>query len=236
MDVSIIIVNWNTRQITSDCLDSIYSQDSSLEYEVIVIDNASSDNSVFSIKQNFSEIILIENEVNLGFAAANNQGMRIAKGRYVLLLNSDTVVLDHAIEKTVAFANQHPEAGVVGCRVLNQDMSLQPSCFMYPSVLNMFLASTYLYKIFPGSKFFGREMMSWWEMLDVREVDVVRGCFMLVSRKAIHEVGVLDESYFMYCEETDWCYRMNDFGWKSLFTPDAEIIHLGGASSKQIRL
>lgn len=234
VDVSIVIVNWNTCEITCDCLRSVFEQTRDVSFEVILFDNASSDDSVGVIKKEFPHVILIENSENQGFATANNQGMAIAKGKYVLLLNSDTIVLDHAIEKTIHFADQHPEAGIVGCRVLNHDMSLQPSCFMYPSVLNMFLATTYLYKIFPKSSFFGRERMTWWDFDDVREVDVLRGCFMLVSAKAMHEVGVFDESYFMYCEETDWCYRMKKSGLRIIFTPEAEIVHLGGQSSKKI--
>lgn len=235
IDVSIIIVNWNTCKITCDCLRSVFKQTADVGFEVIVVDNASSDDSIEMIKKKFPQIVLIANSENKGFAAANNQGMAIAKGKYVLLLNSDTIVLNHAIEKTVTFIEKHPEAGVVGCRIVNQDMSLQPTCFMYPSVLNMFLSSTYLYKVFPKSKFFGRERMSWWNREDVKEVDVVTGCFMLVRTEIIAQVGIMDERFFVYGEETDWCYRMNKAGWKNLFMPNANIIHLGGASSKQIR-
>ena len=235
IDVSVIIVNWNTCEITCDCLQSVYEQTADSSFEVILVDNASSDDSVECIKNEFPEVHLIENKENRGFAAANNQGMEIAEGRYALLLNSDTIVLDHAIEKTVAFADNHNQAGVIGCRVLNKDMSLQPTCFMYPSALNMFLSSTYLYKIFPKNKFFGRESMTWWDRKDVREVEVVTGCFMLVRKEAIDQVGMMDEGFFMYWEETDWCYRMKKAGWETLFTPDAEIIHLGGESSKQVK-
>lgn len=235
IDVSIIIVNWNTCGITCDCLRSVYEQTKNVEFEIILVDNASSDDSVETIRKEFPEVVLIENSENRGFAAANNQGMEIARGRYILLLNSDTIVLDNAIEKTAAFADEHPGAGIVGCRVLNGDLSLQPNCFMYPSVLNMLLSGTFLYKIFSGSKFFGREGMTWWDFNEIRQVDVVRGCFMLVRRAAVEQVGVLDEDYFFYAEETDFCYRVKKAGWDILFTPDSEIIHLGGQSSKQIK-
>jgi GT2 family glycosyltransferase len=206
-EVSVVVVNWNTQDILRDCLKSIYEQAGEIDLEVIVIDNASTDGSVEMVKKDFPQVTLIENSQNRGFAAANNQGIDISKGRYVLLLNSDTVVLDNAIAKTVAFADSHPKAAIVGCRVLNPDQTLQPTCFMFPSILNMLLSSTYLYKIFPKSKFFGREQMTWWDRSDVREVDVVTGCFMLIRRKAIQQVGTMDEQFFMYGEETDWCYR-----------------------------
>jgi len=234
IDVSIIIVSWNTRQITCECIGSICEQTSELKYEIIVIDNASSDDSVEVIKRDYPQVILIENTENRGFAAANNQGITIAKGHYVLLLNSDTIVLDRAIDKVVAFADTHPEAGMVGCRVLNPDRTLQQTCFMFPSILNMLLSSSYLYKLFPKSKFFGREEMTWWDRNDTKEVDVVTGCFMTVRREAIEQVGLMDERFFMYGEETDWCYRFKQVGWKVFFTPCAEIIHLGGQSSKKI--
>jgi GT2 family glycosyltransferase len=233
MDVSIVIINWNTKDILRDCLESVYEQTQDINFEVIVVDNTSADGSAEMVKNDFPQVILIENAKNNGFAAANNQGIAVAKGRYVLLLNSDTVVLDNAIKKTLSFADAHPEAAVVGCRVLNPDRTLQPSCFMFPSILNMLLSTTYLYKLFPGSRFFGREHMTWWSRDDVREVDVVTGCFMLVRREAIYQVGTMDERFFMYGEETDWCYRFKEAGWKVMFTPVGEIIHLGGASSRQ---
>jgi len=232
-EVSVVVVNWNTQDILRDCLRSIYEQGGEIDLEVIVVDNASTDGSVEMVKKDFPQITLIENSQNRGFAAANNQGIAISKERYVLLLNSDTVVLDNAIAKTAAFADSHPEAAVVGCRVLNPDRTLQPTCFMFPSILNMLLSSTYLYKLFPKSKFFGRERMTWWNRNDIREVDVVTGCFMLVRQDAIKKVGSMDEQFFMYGEETDWCYRFKQAGWKILFTPCAEIIHLGGQSAKK---
>jgi hypothetical protein len=235
VDVSIIIVNWNTKDKLNDCLNSIYRQAPKLTYEVIVVDNASDDGSAEMVKREFPEAILLQNDENRGFAAANNVGMAVAQGRYILLLNSDTIVLDNAIGQVVSFADLHPESAVVGCKVLNPDGTLQWTCFMFPSLLNMLLSSTYLYKLFPRSKFFGREQMTWWDRNDAREVDVVTGCFMLVRREAIEQIGLLDERFFMYGEETDWCYRFRQAGWKVIFTPAVEIIHLGGESSKQIR-
>ncbi|MHC4571331.1 MAG: glycosyltransferase family 2 protein [Planctomycetota bacterium] len=236
VDVSIIIVSWNTKDILYGCLKSISEQTKNIDYEIVVVDNASTDGSVEMIKKNFLSVILIENSKNRGFAAANNQGIIISKGHYVLLLNSDTIVLDNAITKTVRFVDAHSEAAVVGCRVLNPDRTLQPTCFMFPSILNMILSSSYLYKLFPRSTFFGRERMAWWDRSDVRAVDVVTGCFMLVRREAIEQVGMMDEQFFMYGEETDWCYRFKQAGWKIMFTPVGEIIHWGGQSTKKLRV
>jgi GT2 family glycosyltransferase len=233
VDVSVIIVNWNTKGLLRDCLCSVYDHAGDIDYEIIVIDNSSTDGSASMVKNDFRQVILIENSENRGFAAANNQGMAVAKGKYVLLLNSDTVVLDSSIANTVRFADENPQVAVAGCRVLNPDRTLQRTCFMFPSVLNMLLSSTYLYKLFPKNRFFGREQMTWWDRNDVRIVDVVTGCFMLVRREAIEQVGVMDERFFMYGEETDWCYRFREKGWKVMFAPVGEIIHFGGQSTAQ---
>jgi len=231
MDVSIIIVNWNTKGLLRDCLESVYAHAGDVDYEVIVIDNASADGSADMVRNNFKQAVLIENQDNRGFARANDQGMVVARGRYVLLLNSDTVVLENAIVNTVRFADANPQVAVVGCQVLNPDGTIQQTCFMFPSILNMVLSSSYLSKFFPQSRFFGRERMTWWDRSDTRQVDVVTGCFMLVRRKAIEQVGVMDERFFMYCEETDWCYRFRKNGWKVMFAPVGQIIHLGGQST-----
>src|SRR4030067_24291 len=204
MDVMIIIVNWNTREILRNCLNSIFQNISNLTCEVIVVDNGSSDGSGIMVKEDFRDVKLIQNTENKGFAAANNQGIKIATGRYILLLNSDTIVLGDVIAKTIQFADLEPRAAVVGCQILNSNRTIQHSCSMFPSILNMLLSSTYCYKIFPRSKYLGREMMTWWDHGELMEVDVVEGCFMLVRREAIKQVGLMDEQFFMYGEETDW--------------------------------
>jgi len=232
-DVSIIIVSWNTRKILYDCLASVYAQTRGVRFEVIVVDNASADGTSEMLQSTFPQVTVIANDVNRGFAAANNQGIAVAGGRYILLLNSDTILLNDAVGMTAAFADAHHDAAVVGCSVLNRDHTRQPSCFMFHSVLNMFLAAAYLYKLFPRSRFFGRQSMSWWDAADAREVDCLNGCFMLVRRKGIEEVGDMDERFFMYGEETDWCYRFKQAGWKIMFSPEGRIIHLGGQSTVQ---
>ncbi|MBW8016056.1 MAG: glycosyltransferase family 2 protein [Planctomycetes bacterium] len=234
MDVSIIVVAWNVKKLLYDCLKSVFDETRDIDYEVIYVDNASEDGSVEMVRQEFSDVKIIENDENMGFIIANNQGIEQAKGRYVLLLNSDTIVLENAIAKTVQFADQHTEAAVVGCKVLNADMTLQRNCFMYPSLLNKFLSASYLYKVFPRSKFFGRERMTWWAYDEPREVETVCGCFSLVRQEAIKEVGLMDKTYFVYGDDPDWCYRFNKAGWEILFTPEPRIIHLGGQTTKQM--
>lgn len=234
IDVSIIIVAWNVRQLLYDCLKSVYDHTEGIDFEVVYVDNASEDGSVEMVKEQFPKVGIIENNENEGFIKANNQAIKVAEGRYVLLLNSDTIVLDNAIAKTVKFADEHPETAVVGCKILNSDGTLQRACFMYPSLLNMFLSATYLYKIFPKSKFFGREYMTWWNYDDVREVETICGCFSLVRNEVIKQVGLMDECYFLYSDDTDWCYRFRKNGWKIMFTSSAQIIHYGGQNTKQM--
>jgi len=234
VDVSIIIAAWNVKDLLYNCLQSVYRQTKGISFEVIYVDNASEDGSVEIVAREFPQVKIIENDDNKGFIEANNQGIEIANGRYVLLLNSDTVVLDNAIAKAVKFADSHPEAAVVGCRVLNPDKTIQRTCFMYPSALNMLLSATYLYKVSPGSRFFGREQMTWWDYNDAREVEAVCGCFSLVRKKAIDEVGYMDPTYFVYGDDPDWCYRFKKNTWKIMFTPEAEIIHYGGQTTKKM--
>lgn len=234
IDVSIIIVAWNVRKLLEDCLASVYNQTKDVNFETIYVDNASEDGSVDMVAKEFPQVKIIKNERNEGFIRANNQGIEISQGRYVLLLNSDTIILNNAIAKTASFADEHPKAAVVGCKVLNLDMTPQRTCFMCPSVLNMFLATTYLYKMFPKSRFFGREYMMSWRCNDVREVETVAGCFSLVRKEAIRQVGLMDERYYVYGDDPDWCFRFKEDGWKIMFTPDAQIIHYGGQTTKKL--
>lgn len=234
LDLSIIIVNYNTRELLKNCIESINRCTNEIKYEIIVVDNKSGDGSAEMLEKNFPETILIKNRENKGYATANNQGIDIAKGRYLLILNSDMLFFEDALSKTVNFADDHPEAGIIGCRMLNGDKSLQESTFMFPSILNLLLSITYLSNLFPGNRFFGRERMGWWDWNEVKEVEVITGCFMLVRKNAMDEVGKMDDQFFMYFEETDWCYRFKKAGWEVMFTPVGEVIHYGGGSSKKM--
>lgn len=235
MDVSVVIINWNTRDILRNCLISIFANTKNVEFEVIVIDNASSDGSVDMLKSEFPQVVSIENSVNRGYAVAVNQGIAVAKGRYVLALNSDIIICDNAIEKTIRYADKHLEAAVIGCQVWEDSDTIQTTCFRFPNAINLFLLMFGLAKIFKYNRVLGRERMLWWNRKSERQVDVISGSFMLVRQEAIEQVGGMDEDYFLYYEETDWCYRFKQAGWEMRFWPGAKIIHDHGGrnSSKQ---
>ena len=230
LDLSIVIVNWNTQHVIMDCLESIYLYTGKLHVEVIVIDNASTDNSVKEITACFPHVRLIANDTNRGFAGANNQGMKIATGRFVLLLNPDTVVLDDAFTKSIEYANENPDVGVAGCQVMENAKSIQRTCFRYPSLLNTFLWLSGAASLKPLSRITGRAAYGPWDRRNEREVDVVSGMFMLVRREALEEVGLMDEQYFVFAEEADWCYRFRKAGWRCMFAPVGRILHVDGGS------
>ena len=230
LDLSIVVVNWNTRHVILDCLESILANLDRLSVEVIVVDNASTDGSAHAIGEAFPQVNLIANETNRGFAAANNQAMRIARGKYVLLLNPDTVVLENVFEKALAYAEQHPDVGVVGCQVMESAEMIQRTCFRFPSPLNTFMWVSGALAWFPRSRVAGRAAYGPWDRHDERDVDVVSGMFMLVRSEAIQHVGLMDESFFVFAEEADWCYRFRKSGWRCVFAPVGRIIHVDGGS------
>lgn len=233
VDVSVVVVNWNTRDILRDCLRSIERDAGDVVVETIVVDNASHDGSADMVAAEFPRVRLIRNADNVGFAAGNNQGMELATGRFLLLLNSDTVVLDRAIERTVRFADARPDTGMVGCKTTFPDGRMQFNCYRSPSVLNLALQLSRLSRAFKSNRFFGRYRYRWWSYEDVKEVEGVAGCFMLVRREALEQVGPMAEHYFMYAEDADWCWRFRRKGWRIHYTPEAVIHHLHDASGSQ---
>jgi GT2 family glycosyltransferase len=234
IDLSIIIVNWNASDLLERCLNSIFVTNSSICQEVIVVDNASSDGSQELLQVQYPQVKLVTNQENEGFARANNRGLRLAKGRYHLLLNSDAFVHPGTLENMVQFMDGNPEAGVAGCRLYYENGTLQPSCTGFPTLFTELWQVLWLDRLFPKSRIFGQYRMSYWNFDDVREVDSVMGAFMMLRPEAVVEVGLLDESYFMYSEEVDLCYRMKKAGWKVLFNPDASATHIWGGTSKRI--
>jgi GT2 family glycosyltransferase len=230
IDVSVVIVNWNTREMLRDCLTSLYNNKSGVTAEIFVVDNASSDGSPDMVAECFPDALLIRNEVNAGFAAANNIAIRRARGRHVLLLNSDTLVHNRVIVNSVAYLDENPDVGAMGCRVLNTDGTVQLTCSAWPSLANLILLTSGLWKL-PFLRFLHGYRFDSWKRDTQRDVDVISGCYMLVRSEVIRRVGRLDESFFFFGEETDWCRRIANDGWKLRFAPVGEITHLGGGSS-----
>jgi hypothetical protein len=231
--ISIVIVSWNTRELLLDALSSALPL--SVPGELIVVDNASADGSADAVEARFPEARVIRNESNLGFAGGVNVGLRAARAPYVLLLNSDTLVRGDAIARMLQYAEAHPRAGIVGPRVLNQDGSLQESRFRFPSLLNLLLAATYLYQLFPRSPWLNRERLAGADPSQPAPVDAVSGCCFLMRRDLLERVGALDEAFFMYAEETDLCWRAWRAGYEVHYAPVGEIVHLGGGSSRLAR-
>ena len=235
-EVSVVVVNWNTRDLLRGCLASIAAE-TRASHEVIVVDNASDDGSAAMVAAEFPAVRLIANTDNRGFAAANNQALAVANGRHVLLLNPDTIVLDGAIDRMLAWLAAHPDVGCAGCQVLEDAETIQLTCFADPSPLNLLLVEAGLMRLARRIRVFGRPWYVGWDRRSEREVDVVSGMFMLVPRAVLDAVGPLDEAFFIYAEEADWCRRIRAAGYSCVFTPQARIVHLdgGGKSTTQIK-
>lgn len=239
--VSIIIISYNTRQMTLDCIQSVIDQ-TSVPYELIVMDNASDDGSAEAIAQAFPDIRFMAEEVNHGFAKANNLAAVHATGEYLLLLNPDTLVLDGAIDKLLAFAEARPDAGIWGARNLTGARKLSADCCWRRMTLwNVFCRTAGLTGIFPNSEFFNSEAYGGWLRDSERQVDIITGCFMLMKLDFWNALGGFDLRFIMYGEEVDLCLRAAAMGAAPRITPDAEIVHFGGSSQtvradKQIRV
>ncbi len=234
--VSVIIVNWNTRDLLRDCLTSITAE-TSVPHEIIVVDNASSDGSCAMVTADFPHVLLIANTTNYGFAGANNQGLAIAQGQHVLLLNPDTLVCDGAIDRMLIWLAAHPDVGCVGCQVMENAQVIQQTCFADPTPLNMLITEFGLMRLARWLPGLGRPWYLDWDRRSARDVDIVSGMFMLVPRTVLDQVGPLDATFFVYAEEADWCRRIRKAGWRCVFAPVAQIIHRdgGGKSTAQIR-
>lgn len=231
--LSIIIVNWNTRDITRNCLRSIRRQVERISYEVIVVDNASSDGSVEMIRSEFPEASLIANDDNIGFGRANNQGMRVARGRYFLLLNSDTLVIDDSVQRLVSFVESDARIGIAGCKLLFEDLTLQGSCSRFPSIKIALLEDLMLYKFLSRRQQGELLLNGYWNHDHTRDVDAVWGAAMLVRREVFNQSGGFDETIFMYGEDLELCMRVHDLGWRITFAHDCRIVHLNHKSSEK---
>ncbi len=234
MDVSIVILNYNTRELTINALRSVFKSVTSCSYEIILIDNASKDDSIHHFKTEFPEVTLIENKENVGFAIANNQAMRLAKGRYVLLLNSDTLIQQDTLETMLQFMDKHPEVGMAGCKLVLPDGTLDKACKRgFPTPSASFYYAFGFSKLFPHNPHFNQYQLGHMNPDEAYPVDCLVGAFMFVRRTAIDQVGMLDEQFFMYGEDIDWCYRIKQAGWVIYYYPETQILHLKGASSRR---
>ena len=233
--VDIILVSYNTADYTVRAIESVFEETKSTDVNLIVVDNNSSDNSVELISSRFPDIQLIETGANLGFAGGVNVGAKAGKADYVLLLNPDTVILEGAIDKLVEFATENTKSGIWGGVTLNNDLSLNPNnARARISFKTLLFSATGLSKIFRSSCFFNYDNYGCWDRLSERDVDVITGCFFLTPRVLWESLGGLDETFFMYAEEADYCIRAIDAGYQPRVTPEARIIHHGGVSETNL--
>lgn len=232
MDLSIIIVNWNTKDLLLGCLESLFRYPPTREFEVIVIDNASTDGSALLVRQRFTQIKLILNQSNKGFAPATNQGLKKMRGKFALLLNPDTKVRERSMDQMIEFLEAKVDVGIVGCKIINRDGSLEVSAFPNPTLIDEIISG------FRGIPFFKRYI----DRYRIRylsqsngpiKVGWVTGACFMIRAKTIKEVGYLDEKIFLYGEDVDWCLRAQKRGWEVIYLPHVCIFHFGGASMKK---
>ncbi|MDP4086260.1 MAG: glycosyltransferase family 2 protein [Bacillota bacterium] len=235
MDLSIIIVNYNTKKLTMECIESVYNATTGINgFEIFLVDNASTDGSVEAIKKAFPNVCFIENDKNVGFSKANNQAIKVSKGRYILLLNSDTIVVENTLFDMIRFMDSFPDTGASGCKVILPTGNLDMACHRgFPTPSASFYYFLGLDKRYPNNPKYTGYHLNHLDMNEVHEVDCLVGAFIMVRRKVINEVGLLDETYFMYGEDIDWCYRIKEAGWKIYYNPHVKITHYKGASSRK---
>ena len=218
-DVSLIIVNWNTRDYLLQCIESIYAATHVSSLEVIVVDNASTDGSGEAVIQQYPQVRVISNDNNLGFAKANNIGIQQCSGRYICLVNSDIKVMEDCLDRMIEFMDKNPAFGVLGPKTLNADGSLRANCQCFPTLWNLFCRAIFLYRIFPRAKLFNSGIMTYLDHQSVIRCEVLPCCFFMVSRAALEKVGLLDEAFFIFAEDKDWCRRFWNNGIEIFFCP-----------------
>ncbi|MFQ5864092.1 MAG: glycosyltransferase [bacterium] len=234
IDLSIIIVNYNVKEFLEQSLISVKKSLKNITSEIIVVDNASRDGSAELIRKRFPEVKLVVNTENLGFATASNQGLRMARGEFIALLNPDTIVQEDTFSRMLDFFKEHPDTGMLGCKILNPDGTLQLACRRsYPTPWVAFTKLSGLSHLFPNNKLLGKYNLTYLDPDRSYEVEAISGSFMLIQRKILDEVGYLDESFFLYGEDLDWCYRIREKGWKVRYFAGTRIIHFKGESTKR---
>ena len=232
MEVSIIIVNYNSTQLLKNCVDSLIENTKNLKYEIIVIDNNSIVGNVEDVLKCYDGVVLIKNNINKGFGRANNQGAKIAKGKYLLFLNNDTIFYENTIKKIFDFAESAKKDSIISCRLLNGDKSLQKSIYDFPSLFNVFSSNFFLYLLFPKSKLFNKYHLINKTINSSNEVDVVTGAFLFIRWETFKQLNGFDETFFFYMEDTDICYRHKMNNGNVIYFPETSIVHLKGRSAK----
>ncbi len=231
MDLSVILLSYNTREFTEGALRTVLEAAVGLAVEVFVVDNGSRDGSAAMVRARYPQARVLEMHDNVGFARASNAGIVESTGRYVVLLNSDTVLHDGALQRLAAFLDEHSEFAAAGPLLLNPDGSVQESCFSFTTVRDILFEQAGLTALFPRSGVFNRRGLGDFDRTTARAVDWVSGACLMVRRSALDRVGLLDHAFFMYGEELDWCYRMRQAGMRVAFYPGARVTHVGRASS-----
>ena len=229
MDVSFVIVNWNTAELLKNCIASIYSTVNNKKFEVIVVDNASNDDSVELIQKIFPAVKLIRNSKNLGFSRAVNVGLRLSSGKYLILLNTDTILQKHAVNRLIDFMDSNKNVGICGGQLIYEDGRKQNSFDNYPSLLFEIFNKSLLKRLFPR-KYYGKFN----DFIEPVEVESIIGACFVISRVCMEKIGLLDEDYFFFIEETDYCYRANKQGFSVVHVPQSKIVHFQGVSAKKI--
>jgi GT2 family glycosyltransferase len=233
MTLSIVLVNYNTEKLLRRCQETVYAGANGTPHDIWVVDNSSRDSSVAMLKSLFPMVKVIQNPSNVGFSRANNVVISQSRSDYILLLNPDTLIIGDAIERVVKFMKEHPEVGIAGCKVLNRDGTLQLACRRsIPTPEVAFYRVTGLSKLFPRSRVMAKYNMTYESPDRTHEVDAVSGAFLMIRRNVVDEIGPLDERFFMYGEELDWCLRAKRAGWSVMYYPEAQIVHYKGESTK----
>jgi GT2 family glycosyltransferase len=232
VDISVIIVSWNCKKFLLECLASFYDQVSRASTEVIIVDNASSDGTPEAVRNAYPEVKLIENTANMGFAQGNNIGLKHATGKYICLINPDVIVLDRCIAKMQRYMEDNPDIGMVGPAILDVDGAIQRSCMRRPTLWNQFCRAVGLDTVTSSSKVFGGFLMKDCRFDEICDVDIINGCFWMVRREAVNDVGGLDAGFWMYGDDLDWCQRFRLARWRIVFFPEARAIHYGGGASE----
>jgi hypothetical protein len=231
IDLSVIIVTWNSRKDMEACLSSLPHGVQRHTFEVLLVDNASADDTVALSRKVMPSVQILKNARNAGFAAANNQALALAAGRYLCLLNPDTVLGEHALDTLVEFLDAHPVVWACGPGMLNRDGTPQRTGVRFPSLWNLFVETLYLDRVFPSTRLFGRHREFYEDPSRAHAVDYVQGSCLMLRREVLDSIGKLDEGFFMYFEETDWCYRIGKAGGKVWIVPSAGVIHFGGETA-----